>query len=55
MKNANERWSMNDAPKRIISISDSKITEVADLGRDNPKVIKLWIGEGDLNTPESFS
>ena len=46
MKNAKERWSMNDAPKRIISISDSKITEVADLGRDNPKVIKLWIGEG---------
>lgn len=55
MKNANERWSMNDAPKRITSISDSKITEVADLGRDNPKVIKLWIGEGDLKTPEIIS
>jgi aspartate/methionine/tyrosine aminotransferase len=36
---------------RINGIASSQIGQVADRGRDDPDVIKLWIGEGDLPTP----
>jgi aspartate/methionine/tyrosine aminotransferase len=38
-------------PARVREIGTSQIGLVADLGRDDPDVIKLWIGEGDLPTP----
>ena len=38
-------------PARINGIGTSQIGLVADLGRDDPGVVKLWIGEGDLPTP----
>jgi hypothetical protein len=40
-------------PTRVREIGTSQIGLVADLGRDDPDVIKLWIGEGDLPTPRS--
>jgi aspartate/methionine/tyrosine aminotransferase len=36
---------------RIQGIGTSQIGLVADRGRDDPEVVKLWIGEGDLPTP----
>jgi aspartate/methionine/tyrosine aminotransferase len=36
---------------RIRGIGTSQIGLVADRGRDDPEVVKLWIGEGDLPTP----
>jgi aspartate/methionine/tyrosine aminotransferase len=38
-------------PTRIQGVGTSQIGMVADRGRDDPDVIKLWIGEGDLPTP----
>jgi aspartate/methionine/tyrosine aminotransferase len=38
-------------PQRVRDIGTSQIGLVADLGRDDPDVVKLWIGEGDLATP----
>ena len=38
-------------PHRVQGIGTSQIGLVADLGRDDPDVVKLWIGEGDLPTP----
>jgi aspartate/methionine/tyrosine aminotransferase len=38
-------------PPRVQGIGTSQIGLVADLGRDDPDVVKLWIGEGDLATP----
>jgi aspartate/methionine/tyrosine aminotransferase len=38
-------------PPRIRDLASSQIGLVADLGRDDPDVVKLWIGEGDLPTP----
>lgn len=38
-------------PPRVRDIGTSQIGLVADLGRDDPDVVKLWIGEGDLPTP----
>lgn len=38
-------------PARIHAIGTSQIGLVADLGRDDPDVVKLWIGEGDLPSP----
>jgi aspartate/methionine/tyrosine aminotransferase len=38
-------------PARVRGIGTSQIGLVADLGRDDPDVVKLWIGEGDLPTP----
>ena len=40
-----------DLSPRIRGIGTSQISLVADRGRDDPDVIKLWIGEGDLATP----
>ncbi|MDP4024996.1 pyridoxal phosphate-dependent aminotransferase [Methylobacterium sp. NEAU 140] len=37
---------------RIQGIRTSQIGLVADRGRDDPDVVKLWIGEGDLPTPD---
>ena len=37
--------------ERIRGIGTSQIGLVADRGRDDPDVVKLWIGEGDLPTP----
>ena len=42
---------LDDLPERIRALSVNQIAEIADLGRDDPEVIKLWIGEGDLPTP----
>ena len=36
---------------RMRGIGTSQIGLVADRGRDDPDVVKLWIGEGDLPTP----
>jgi aspartate/methionine/tyrosine aminotransferase len=41
----------DDLPVRIRELSVNQIAEIADLGREDPDVIKLWIGEGDLATP----
>jgi aspartate/methionine/tyrosine aminotransferase len=38
-------------PARIREVGTSQIGLVADRGRHDPDVIKLWIGEGDLPTP----
>ena len=38
-------------PARIQGVGTSQIGMVADRGRHDPDVIKLWIGEGDLPTP----
>ena len=42
-------------PRRIETLEVSKIAGIADLGRRDPDVIKLWIGEGDLPTPDFIS
>jgi len=49
--------SRHPAPIRdlVARIPTSKIGDVAALGRDNPDVIPLWFGEGDLTTPEFIS
>ena len=39
-------------PERVRGLGSSQIAEVADLAREDPAVIKLWIGEGDLPTPD---
>ncbi|MBP0447296.1 pyridoxal phosphate-dependent aminotransferase [Roseomonas sp. SSH11] len=39
-------------PDHIRSVGTSQIGLVADRGRDDPDVVKLWIGEGDLPTPD---
>ncbi|MFT8245449.1 pyridoxal phosphate-dependent aminotransferase [Roseomonas sp. BN140053] len=39
-------------PARILGLGTSQIAEVADLAREDPDVIKLWIGEGDLGSPD---
>jgi aspartate/methionine/tyrosine aminotransferase len=39
-------------PGRIRGVGTSQIGLVADRGRDDPDVVKLWIGEGDLPTPD---
>ena len=36
---------------RLHGVGTSQIGLVADRGRDDPAVVKLWIGEGDLPTP----
>jgi aspartate/methionine/tyrosine aminotransferase len=38
-------------PAHIQGVGTSQIGMVADRGRHDPEVIKLWIGEGDLPTP----
>ena len=38
-------------PAHIQGLGASQIGLVADRGRHDPAVIKLWIGEGDLPTP----
>lgn len=40
-----------DLSPRMRGIGTSQIGLVADRGRDDPEVVKLWIGEGDLPTP----
>lgn len=39
-------------PDRIASIPVNQICDIADLARNDPDVIKLWIGESDLPTPQ---
>ncbi|MFC0409316.1 pyridoxal phosphate-dependent aminotransferase [Roseomonas elaeocarpi] len=41
-----------ELPQRIKDLGSSQIAEIADLAREDPDVIKLWIGEGDLASPE---
>ncbi len=38
-------------PPRIKDLGQNQIAEIADMAREDPAVIKLWIGEGDLPTP----
>ncbi|MCQ4160120.1 pyridoxal phosphate-dependent aminotransferase [Roseomonas sp. GC11] len=42
---------LDDLPERIRGLAINQIAEIADLAREDPAVIKLWIGEGDLPTP----
>jgi aspartate/methionine/tyrosine aminotransferase len=42
-------------PSRISGLAASQIADIADLAREDPSVIKLWIGEGDLPTPDFIS
>jgi aspartate/methionine/tyrosine aminotransferase len=44
-------WPVLGTPTRINGILLNEICEIADLAREDPDVIKLWIGEGDLPTP----
>ena len=46
-----ETPAARDLSPRIRGIRTSQIGLVADRGRDDPEVVKLWIGEGDLPTP----
>ncbi|HWL81769.1 MAG TPA: pyridoxal phosphate-dependent aminotransferase [Roseomonas sp.] len=41
-----------DLPERIRSLPQNQIAEIAYLGLEDPEVIKLWVGEGDLPTPD---
>ncbi|MDQ1078648.1 pyridoxal phosphate-dependent aminotransferase [Pseudoroseomonas cervicalis] len=41
----------DELPARIRELAQNQIAEIADLAREDPAVIKLWIGEGDLPTP----
>lgn len=52
MNQHNNGWPIKGTPDRIKFIEVNKIVEIADLGRHDPDVIKLWIGEGDLSTPD---
>ncbi|MCY1209904.1 Aspartate aminotransferase [compost metagenome] len=45
------QWPVSGSPVRISGIELNQICDIADLARDDPKVIKLWLGEGDLPTP----
>ena len=40
---------------RIIGIERNKITQIADLARDDASILRLWIGEGDVATPNFIS
>lgn len=44
-------WPVAGSPERISGIELNQICDIADLAREDPSVIKLWIGEGDLPTP----
>ncbi|MBK0023851.1 pyridoxal phosphate-dependent aminotransferase [Ochrobactrum sp. S46] len=44
-------WPVAGTPARINTIELNQICDIADLAREDPDVIKLWIGEGDLPTP----
>ncbi|EHM02322.1 putative aspartate transaminase [Acetobacteraceae bacterium AT-5844] len=43
--------ALDTLPPRIKDLGQNQIAEIADLAREDPAVIKLWIGEGDLPTP----
>ncbi|MGV2079737.1 MULTISPECIES: pyridoxal phosphate-dependent aminotransferase [unclassified Rhizobium] len=45
-------WPITGTPSRISKIELNQICDIADLAREDPDVIKLWIGEGDLPTPD---
>lgn len=45
-------WPIAGTPARINTIELNQICDIADLAREDPDVIKLWIGEGDLPTPD---
>ena len=45
-------WPVSQTPIKISTIKENEIVEIADLGRENPEIIKLWIGESDLKTPK---
>jgi aspartate/methionine/tyrosine aminotransferase len=44
-------WPLSGTPHRISRIPLNKICDIADIARNDPDVVKLWIGEGDLTTP----
>jgi aspartate/methionine/tyrosine aminotransferase len=46
------QWPSAGSPEKISGIELNQICEIADLAREDPDVIKLWIGEGDLPTPD---
>lgn len=45
-------WPITGSPERISGMELNQICDIADLAREDPDVIKLWIGEGDLPTPD---
>lgn len=49
---ATDAWPLTGTPDRINTIPLNQICDIADLARNDPDVIKLWIGESDLPTPD---
>lgn len=52
MKFTDANWAYSNVPQHINQIKLNQICDIADLARNDPDVIKLWIGEGDLATPD---
>ncbi|WP_027350053.1 pyridoxal phosphate-dependent aminotransferase [Halotalea alkalilenta] len=48
MSSAYESYGLSS---RVAEMPENQIARIADLARNDPEVIKLWIGEGDLPTP----
>lgn len=44
--------NIHPLPQRIRDIEVNQIVDIADLARTDPNVIKLWVGEPDLPTPD---
>ncbi len=47
-----QRLMDQSLPPHIQRLANNQIVKIADLARDDPNVIKLWIGESDLATPD---
>jgi len=47
-----ENHPIEAMPRHILDIQVNQICDIADMARTDPEVIKLWIGEGDLPTPD---
>lgn len=45
-------WPIDGTPNRISQVPLNQICDLADLARNDSDVIKLWIGESDLPTPQ---
>ena len=44
--------TMQTLPHHIRTITTNQIVAIANMARTDPNVIKLWVGEPDLATPE---
>jgi len=52
MKYQQEDWAIAATPHRISRIELNQICDIADLAREDRQVVKLWIGESDIPTPD---